>query len=317
MDRFRSYEVFVRTAEKLNFAAAARDLKLTRAMVSKHVADLEHHLGTRLFQRTTRRVSLTEAGRALAARASTLIEAVGETEDAVRELHSELRGRLRVNAPVTFGAQFVAPLVAKFLKEHPAVDVDLTLNDRTVDLVEEGYDLVIRIGRLQDSSLIARQLAPARLVIAGAPSYLKAAGIPRVPSDLKKHNCLGYAYWSLRDEWPLTTPEGKTERVRVKGSLVSNNGDALREAAIQGLGLIMQPAFSIAADLRSGRLQEVLTGHAPRDLTVQALYAPGSAPTAKLRAFIDTLAREWKGSPPWDRNPRGKAPSRSSGHAGE
>ena len=309
MDRFKALEVFARTAEKLNFAAAARELKLTRAMVSRHIADLEQHLGTRLFQRTTRRVSLTEAGRALAARATTLIEAVGETEDAVRELHSELRGRLRVNAPVTFGAQFVAPVVARFLKAHPAVDIDLTLNDRTVDLVEEGFDVVIRIGRPQDSTLIARQLAPARLVIVGAPSYLKTAGTPRVPSDLKKHNCLGYAYWSLRDEWPLTTPDGRTERVRVKGSLVSNNGDALREAAIQGLGLIMQPAFSVHADIRAGRLQEVLQGQAPRDLAIQALYAPGSAPTAKLRAFIDALAREWKGTPPWE----AKAGTRQSG----
>jgi DNA-binding transcriptional LysR family regulator len=270
-------------------------------MVSRHIADLEQHLGTRLFQRTTRRVSLTEAGRALAARATTLIEAVGETEDAVRELHSELRGRLRVNAPVTFGAQFVAPVVAKFLKAHPAVDIDLTLNDRTVDLVEEGYDVVIRISRPQDSTLIARQLAPARLVIVGAPAYLKATGTPRVPADLKKHNCLGYTYWSLRDEWPLTTADGRTERVRVKGSLASNNGDALREAAIQGLGLIMQPIFNVNADIRAGRLQEVLHGQAPRDLAIQALYAPGSAPTAKLRAFIDALAREWKGTPPWER----------------
>jgi DNA-binding transcriptional LysR family regulator len=301
MDKFRSYEVFVRTAEKLNFAAAARDLKLTRAMVSKHVADLEHHLGTRLFQRTTRRVSLTEAGRTLAARASTLMEAVGETEDAVRELHSELRGRLRVNTAVSFGAEFVAPLVARFLKEHPGVEIDLTLNDRTVDLVEEGYDLVIRIGRPLDSSLIARQLAPVRLLVVGAPAYFKAAGSPRVPADLRKHNCLGYAYWSLRNEWPLTPPGGRTERVRVQGSLVSNNGDALRLAAIQGLGLIMAPSFTVASDLRSGRLQEVLPGQAPSDLAVQALYAPGSAPTAKLRAFIDMLAKEWKGTPPWDR----------------
>ena len=304
MDRFRSYEVFVHTAEQLNFAAAARDLKLTRAMVSKQIAGLEHHLGTRLFQRTTRRVSLTEAGRTLATRAAALMEAITETEDAVRELHTELRGRLRVNAPVTFGARFVAPVVAGFLKKHQSVGIDLTLNDRTVDLVEEGYDLVIRISRPQDSSMIARQLAVARLVIAGAPSYLKAAGIPRVPADLKKHDCLGYTYWSLRDEWPLTPPGGKTQRVRVRGSLVSNNGDALREAAIQGLGLIMQPAFSIAADLRAGRLQEVLPAHAPQDLAVQALYAAGSKPSAKLRAFIDALAREWKGSPPWERNPR-------------
>lgn len=301
MDRFRAYEVFVRTAEKLNFAAAARDLKLTRAMVSKYVADLEQHLGTRLFQRTTRRVSLTEAGRTLAARAATLIEAVGETEDEVRELHTQLRGRLRVNAPVTFGSQFVTPVVARFLKDHPAVDIDLTLNDRTVDLVEEGYDIVIRIGRPQDSTLIARHLAPARLVVAGAPSYLKTSGVPRIPADLRRHNCLGYAYWSLRDEWPLTPPGGRTERVRVKGSLASNSGDALREAAIQGLGLIMAPAFSISADLRDGRLQEVLRGQAPADLAIQALYAPGSAPTAKLRAFIDALAREWKGAPPWER----------------
>ena len=312
MDRFRSLEVFKTTAERLNFAAAARDLKLTRAMVSKHIADLESHLGVRLFHRTTRRVSLTEAGRALAARAAALIDGLTEAEDAVRDLHTVLRGRLRVNAPVSFGAQFLAPLIARFLGDHPGVEIDLTLNDRTVDLVEEGYDVVIRIGVPQDSSLIARRLAPARLVIVGAPDYLKRMGLPKTPADLKRHNCLGYAHWSLRDEWLLTGPGGKVERVRVKGSLTANNGDALRAAALAGTGLILQPTFSVCDDLRAGRLVQVLGSHCPRELTVHALYAPGAAPNAKLRAFIDLLAKTWSGTPPWERWTARKAVTPSS-----
>ena len=300
MDRFKSLEVFSATAERLNFAEAARELKLTRAMVSKHIADLEARLGVRLFQRTTRRVSLTEAGRALAARAGTLVENLNETEDAVRELHTFLRGKLRVNAPVTFGTLHLAPLIARFLADHPGVEIDLTLSDRAVDLIDEGYDLVIRIGVPQDSSLIMRRLAPARLVIVGSPDYLRRHGVPKRPADLKKHNCLGYAYWSLRDEWPLTA-NGHTERVRVKGTLTANNGDLLRAAALEGLGLIMQPTFSIANDVKAGRLIQVLTDFCPRDLTIQALYAPGAAPNAKLRAFIDLLAKSWSGTPPWER----------------
>ena len=301
MDRFRSLEIFAKTAERQNFAAAARELKLTRAMVSKHIADLEARLGARLFQRTTRRVSLTEAGRALAVRAAGLIESLNETEDIVREMHTVLKGRLRVNAPVSFGAQHLAPVIARFLGDHPGVEIDLTLNDRAVDLVEEGYDVVIRIGVLADSSLIARKLAPARLVIAGSPDYLKRMGLPRTPADLKRHNCLGYAYWSLRDEWPLTGPGNKTERIRVKGSLTANNGDALRAAALEGVGLILQPTFNICDDLRTGRLVQVLNSYCPRELAVHALYAPGSAPNAKLRAFIDLLGKTWAGTPPWDR----------------
>lgn len=304
MDRFRTLEIFAKTAERLNFAAAARDLKLTRAMVSKHVGDLEDHLGVRLFQRTTRRVSLTEAGRALAARAGAVIDQLNETEDAVRELHTVLRGKLRVNAPVSFGNRHVTPLVARFLSDHPGVEIDLTLNDRTVDLIDEGYDLVIRIGVPQPSSLIMRRLTEGRLIIVGSPGYLRRNGMPKQPRDLTKHNCLGYAHWALRDEWPLTSPDGRTERVRVKGTLSSNNGDALREAALAGLGLILQPTFSIGCDIASGALVQVLPAYKPRELTIQALYAPGAAPNAKLRAFIDMLAKEWSGMAPWDREMR-------------
>jgi DNA-binding transcriptional LysR family regulator len=312
MDRFRSLEVFAASAAHQNFAVAARELKLTRAMVSRHIAELEAHLGTRLFQRTTRRVSLTDAGRVLAARANALIEALGDTENAVRDMNATLHGPLRVNAPVSFGHEYLAPLVAAFLRKHPGVSVDLTLNDRTVDLVEEGYDVVIRVGVPADSSLIARRLAPAHLVIVGSPSYLKARGTPARPEDLKDHNCLGYTYWSLRNEWPLTGPDGKTRRIRVSGSMTSNNGDALRVAALQGIGLILQPTFSVGPDIAAGRLVNVLPGFQPRELTVHALYAPGAAPGARLRAFIDTLATAWSGTPVWDKwmNTPAKAPIR-------
>jgi DNA-binding transcriptional LysR family regulator len=267
-------------------------------MVSKHIGDLKPAWA--FGSSTARRARQPDGAGARLPSARAVIDAVNETEDAVRDLQTVLKGRLRVNAPVSFGSQQLAPLIARFLGENPGVEIDLTLNDRAVDLVEEGYDIVIRIGVPADSSLIARRLAPARLMIVGSPEYLRRNGMPKTPADLKRHNCLGYAYWSLRDEWHVTTPRGKLERVKVTGSLVANNGDALRVAALEGVGLIQQPSFGICEDLRSGRLVQVLPDHTIRELTVHALYAPGAAPNAKIRAFIDLLARTWAGVPPWD-----------------
>jgi DNA-binding transcriptional LysR family regulator len=303
MDRIDTLTAFHAAASEGGFAAAARRLKLSRAQVSKLMAELEAQLGVRLFQRTTRRMSLTAAGRSYLDATRGVLETLTAAADAVREAQSALSGPMRINAPVSFGAAHVAPLLTGFLTAHPGVHIDLTLNDRVVDLVEEGYDMVIRIGVLPSSSLIARRLAPARLAIVAAPAYFKRHGRPKRPEDLKQHNCLGYANWSLRDEWPFTGADGRTTRVRVRGNLASNNGDALRQCALDGLGIIQQPTFSIGPDLAAGRLERVLTAYRLRDLAVYAVAAPG-AMGLKQRALADHLAKAWAGTPPWDKNIR-------------
>jgi DNA-binding transcriptional LysR family regulator len=300
MDRIDALAAFHAAAADGGFAAAARRLKLSRAQVSKLIAEMETQLGARLFQRTTRRLNLTEAGRSYLNATRGVLETLDSAANAVRDTQSTLTGPLRINAPVSFGTAHIAPLLTGFLAQHPGVQIDLTLNDRVVDLIEEGYDMVVRIGVLPDSSLIARRLAPARLAIVGAPAYFKRQGRPKRPEDLKAHNCLGYSYWSLRDEWPLTGPDGRTTRVKVRGTFSSNNGDALRQCALDGLGLIQQPTFSIGPDLAAGRLERVLTGYGLRDLAVYAVTAPGAA-GLKQRAFADYLARAWAGTPPWDK----------------
>lgn len=300
MDRLAALTAFHAAAAEGGFAAAARRLSLSRAQTAKLVAELEDALGARLFQRTTRRMSLTAAGRSYLNATRGVLETLEGAANAVREAQTTLSGSLRINAPVSFGTAHLAPLLTAFLAQHPAAQIDLTLNDRVVDLVEEGYDMVIRIGVLPDSSLTARRLAPARLAIVASPDYFKRHGRPKRPEDLKNHNCLGYAHWSLRDEWPFTDPDGRTTRVKVRGSVTSNNGDVLRQCALDGLGIIQQPTFSIGPDLAAGRLQRVLAGYGLRDLGVYAVTAPG-AMGLKQRALADHLAKAWAGTPPWDK----------------
>lgn len=300
MDRLTALTAFHAAANDGGFAAAARRMNLSRAQVSKLIAELEGHLGARLFQRTTRALSLTAAGRSYLNATRGVLETLDGAAQAVRDAQTSLTGLLRLNAPVSFGAAHLAPLLTPFLTLHPGVQIDLTLNDRVVDVVEEGYDMAIRIGVLTDSRLIARRLAPARLAIVGSPAYFKRHGRPKRPEDLKAHNCLGYAHWSLRDAWPLTGPDGRTTRVTVQGTLSSNNGDALRQCALDGLGLIQQPTFSIGPDLAARRLERVLAGYGLRDLGVYAVTAPG-AMGLKQRALADFLARAWAGTPSWDK----------------
>src|SRR6516162_460735 len=223
MDRLTAMEVFVRVVEKGGFTAAAAHLRLSRAMVSKHVQDLEAHLGARLLNRTTRKLSLTEAGRVYYDRSTQLLAELAETEEAVGELQAKPRGRLRVNAPVSFGSLHLAAAIADYMATYPDVAVELTLNDRIVDLVEEGYDLAVRVARLADSSLIARRLAPCRFVVCASPGYLKRHGRPEHPADLAQHNYLCYSYSAGGDEWRFDGPDGSIA-IQLKEMLQTNNG---------------------------------------------------------------------------------------------
>lgn len=299
MDRLTGIEVFLRVAARGSFAAAAADLGLSRAMVSKHVQALEARLGIRLLHRTTRRLSLTEAGRAYFEQAGTLVEALREAEEAVGALQSGPRGLLRVNAPVSFGLLHLGGAVRDFMDRYPEVSVELTLEDRQVDLVKEGYDLAVRIGRLTDSSLIARRLTPCRLLLVAAPDYLASRGTPRCLSELAEHECLSYSYSASGDEWRFDGPDGPAS-VRISGRLRANNGDLLHAACLAGRGIALVPSFICGPGVAAGRLVHLLPEYHPPLLGVHAVYPHARHLAPKVRAFVDYLATYFGPHPAWD-----------------
>jgi DNA-binding transcriptional LysR family regulator len=299
MDRFTSMEVFARVAEVKGFSEAARRLGQSKSSVSKHVSALENHLGVRLLNRTTRRLSLTEAGVAYYDWCRRIAADMEAAEESVTRLHAEPRGNLKVNAPMSFGWQHLAPAIPGFLDRYPHVTVEMSLDDRFVDLIEEGFDLAVRITRLADSSLIARRIASARRIICASPDYLAEHGVPRTPADLVQHNCLIYSYSPRGDRWRFSGPDGEYT-VRVSGNFWANNGDALRTAALAGLGVLPSPSFIVGEDLRAGRLKAVLGDFRTPDLPIHAVYPHQRHMTAKLRVFIDYMIERFATSPSWD-----------------
>jgi len=300
LDRVTSMQVFVRVAALGSFSAAARALHLSQTMVTKHVAALEERLGVKLLHRSTRKLVLTEGGRNYLAACERILAEIEEAEASASLDRIEPRGVLRLNVPLTFGFRHVVPALAEFSRLHPAVSVDLGLADRYVDLIEEGWDLAIRIGRLKDSSLVARRLAPCRTVVCAAPAYLKAHGTPETLEDLSRHNCLGYTLPSAvgANRWVFGA-EGETV-VPVQGNLRANNGDALLAAALAGQGLIYQPTFLVGDSLRNGELVPILEQYATYDLAVHAVLPSGRQAPAKVRAFVEFLARRFAPEPAWD-----------------
>ncbi len=302
LDRLTSLEVFARVAAVGSLSGAARAMGLSQTMVTKHIASLEARLGAKLFHRTTRRLSITEAGRSYLESSERILSDMEAAEAAIAADRVEPRGLLRVNVPVVFGTRQIAPLLADFAERYPNVTIELGLNDRLVDLAEEGWDLAIRIGKLRDSSMVARRLAPSRMVVCAAPSYLARHGTPRSVGDLASHNCLGYtlSQQASAAEW-LFGKQGDI-RVQVKGNLRANNGDALRAATLAGLGVARQPTFIVADDLRAGTLVALPLDQPEIQTTaVHAVYLPDRRPPAKVRAFIDFLAASFSPEPPWDR----------------
>jgi len=295
MDRLALLQTFVAVAETGSFTTAATRLGLSRAMTSRHLQTLEDRLGVRLLQRTTRRVSLTEAGLGYLERARRLLADFDEAETEVRGERAAPRGTLRVNAPVTFGRTHLAAALPGFLSQYPDLTVEVTVNDRVVDLVEEGYDVAIRIGRLVDSSLVARRIGTVRARLAASPGYLARHGIPSAPDDLADHLCLGYAYTAGAQR--LVHLDGREAAVRFDGPLSANNGDILAEAAAGGAGIVIQPDFILGPYLVDGRLVPVLPDWAPRDLGLYAVHHQSRHVAAKVRAFVDYLAERFRDSP--------------------
>jgi DNA-binding transcriptional LysR family regulator len=300
MNRLSAIESFVRVAELKSFSEVAARLNTSKSVVSRHVAALEAQLGLRLFHRTTRAITLTEAGRGYFERVSQILLDLQDADQAVSHLQMTPRGRLKVSAPMSFGFLHLAPALADFLAQYPELEVDVTMSDRFVDLVEEGFDLAVRIGTLADSSFIAKRIAPIRRVICASPSYLEAHGRPAVPQDLRAHQCLCNSNQPAGREWRFTMPDGNPVSVPVNGRLAMNNGDALRVAALNHLGFIDIPTFIVGVDLKAGTLVSVLDDHVPQVLALHAVYSHARHLSPKVRAFIDFLARRFGPRPYWD-----------------
>lgn len=299
MDRLTGMAVFARVAEDKSFSAAARALGLSKSAVSKQVARLEDRLGARLINRTTRRLSLTAAGSAFYERCARVLAEAEEAERAVSSLQDEPRGVLKINAPMSFGVLHLAPAIPDFMAIYPDLSVDITLNDRIVDLVDEGFDVAVRIARLADSSLIAKRLAPSRQVLCAAPGYFARHGVPERPEDIAAHNCLIYAYTLTGDEWRYRDGHGEGA-VRVKGKLKANNGEVLRAAAVAGAGICLMPTFMVGDDLRAGRLRAVLPEFDYGASNLYAVYPHARHLSTKVRVFVDFLAARFGPKPYWD-----------------
>lgn len=288
MDKLTSMNVFVRVAKAGSFASGARDLGISRAMATKHIMQLENNLGIRLFNRTTRSLSLTEVGAAYLERCQQLLMDVDEMESAVTHMQTDARGVLKISAPPVIGATHIAAAISEFLKLHPDVTVDLILQSHLADVVDDGIDMAIYLGSLHDTSLVARKIASSPLVVCGSPDYFKKYGIPEKPEDLHAHSCL--VNWAIepREQWQFNSAEG-SQLVRISGRIQSNVADAIRIAAINDLGLVMLPKYIVGRDIQKGRLQVVLKNYTRVPLDVHAVYPHRRYLSAKVRMFLDFL----------------------------
>lgn len=297
MDKFEAMRVFVAVVDAGSFVGAAEALNLSKTVVSRQVAELEASLGARLLHRTTRKLSLTGAGQTFHVRCKTLLADLAQYEGEVAAHAVQATGVLKINVPVTFGLLHLAPVWPSFMQAHPGVTLDVTLSDRVVDLVEEGYDLAVRIARLPSSTLVSRRLASTRMVLCASPAYLAQHGHPAHPSELRDHRVLSYSLFSLGEQWTFDGPQGAVG-VTVSPVLSTNSGDTCRCAALQGQGVMLQPSFLVADDIRAGRLQELMPEFRSLSLDICAVYPTRQLVPHKVRVMIDCLVDAFQ-SPAW------------------
>jgi DNA-binding transcriptional LysR family regulator len=300
MRKFEELAAFVAVVETGSFTRAAERLGSAKSAVSRRVSALEERLGVQLLRRTTRRLSLTDTGQSFYEHGARILADLDEAESAVLQEHGELRGMLRIALPLSFGVRHMCRPVAEFSRKHPRVSFDLDLNDRRVDLVEEGADLAVRIGRLTDSTLIARRLFEARTVVCGAPAYFEARGMPQTPEELREHDCLVYSNLAEPTRWVCHDADGKRIRVDVTASMAVSSGDFLSAAAAQGLGIVMQPTFIAGEAIRRGELVPILTDYDWPVTPAYAVYPPTRHLSYRVREFIDHLVDYFSGIPSWD-----------------
>ena len=292
--------VFVQVVASGSFTAAAERLDLSKSVVSKYVTRLEGHLGARLLNRTTRRLSLTEVGRVFYERSRRGLEDIEDATQAVSLLQGGPRGTLRVNVPMSFGILHVAPAVPEFQRMYPDLIVDMNLDDRKVDVIEEGFDVSVRISDLPDSSLVAKKIAPCKHAIVATPAYLAKHGTPRLPDDLRDHKIISYRHQESALEWHFKTPDQKPLSVTVSGSVTMNNSLAIREAVLENVGITRTPTFVVGKDIQEGRLVPLLTKYECLQVQIYVVYPHRKYLSPKVRAFIDFLADRITESPYWD-----------------
>ncbi len=301
MDSLIAIRVFRAVVDSESFSAAAARLSISRAAVTKHMNRLEHHLQVRLIERTTRRLHLTEAGSRYYERCTQILEDLEQAEREATQSAASPTGTLRINAPHSFATAHIAPFVAEFIGKHPNIKLDISLTDRFVDLIEEGYDVAIRIAaELPESSLIARPLAPCRFVVCGAPSYLALHSELLVPKDLDRHQCLIHNASPISTDWVFACSQGQRHVARINGNISANSGEMLRAAALNGAGLAAIPTFLVGEDLKAGRLRTVLNDYLLRPSSVFAIYPSRKYLAPKVRAFIDFLGEKYGPDPYWD-----------------
>lgn len=300
MRRFEELQAFVAVVEAGSFTAAAERLDAAKSAVSRRVSSLEDRLGVQLLRRTTRSLNLTETGRSFYEHSARILADLDEAEAAVLQQHGELRGSLRVALPLSFGVRHMAEPIAEFARKHPRVTFDLDLNDRRVDLLQEGADLALRIGRLRDSSLIARKLFDARTVVCASQDYLDSHGMPERPDDLGAHQCLVYSNVPDPSRWVYSDADGVRGQVTVNVAMSASNGDFLRQVAVEGQGIVMQPTFIAGEMICSGDLVPILQDYNWPVTPAYAVYPPTRHLSYRVRAFIDFLAERFAGVPYWD-----------------
>ena len=287
MDKFLTMNVFCRVVELQSFSRAAKVFGISAAMVSKHIANLEDNLKTRLLHRTTRQVTPTSIGMLYYERCKTILSELEEAESSISDLTGRVSGVLKISAPMDFGRLFLMPVISKFLVEHADVGIDITFDDRHLNLIDEGLDMTVRIGQLHDSSLVAKKLATSRLIVCAAPHYLSQYGEPQNIQALSNHNCLSYSYSQKKNEWVFNNGKGKSESVLVSGSLTANNGIALKRSAIAGLGVIFQPDFIVSDALIKGELVEILPGSSQEFMNIYGVYPHRRFISNKVRRFLE------------------------------
>lgn len=291
MDTFSTVPVFTAVVELESFSEAARKLGITKSAVSKRISALEAHLGAQLIQRTTRKLSLTEAGEQYynyIHRAKSLIQ---EGEDAINSLQGNPKGHLKVSIPMVFGQLHISPLLSEFLGHYPSISLSLSMDDQLVDLIDNGLDVVIRIGALSDSNLVARKLSPCHSVLCASPGYLKTHGKPKTLKDLKKHNCLFYSYFRAGVEWTFEGPNG-LERIKPEGNIQVNNSEVLKQLLLDDVGICQMPLFSVESELASGALVTILDQYHLPEHGIYAVYPQRAFIPAKLRAFLEFLEQK-------------------------
>lgn len=299
MENLDRMVIFAKVVETKGFSAAARRLKLSKSVVSKQVTLLEESLGARLLNRTTRSMSVTDVGAVFYEHCARIVEEYEQAKLAVGRLYSAPRGLLRISASVAFGTLHIAPALAEFLAQYPELKVDLVVTDRYVDLADEGFDVAIRITPEPGQMLVARRLAPVKRTMCATPDYFRLHGVPRTPEDLANHNCLIYTYFNPQGTWRLKGPRREIS-VPVKGNLTLNDDEALSQAVLSGLGIALLPTFIVGEELKTGKLQAVLSEYIPVERHVFAVYLPNRQLSPKVRSFIDFLLRRFGSGPYWD-----------------